>query len=180
MTELKMPALPYVAAEIQVRIEQFLAYEAELLDDRKFREWLSLFSSDTHYWMPIRSSRTPRERHLELTGPGALASFDETKADLEQRIRKIETGKAWAEEPPSRTRHCLSNVRVRMEDGLYAVRSNIVVFQSRAERDEYQFFGERFDVLQPADDTPEGFRIKSRKIVLDQTTLLAPSLSIFF
>lgn len=177
MTESTTP--PYVAEGVQIRIQQFLAYEAELLDDRKFREWLALFSDDTQYWMPIRSSRPPRERHLELGAPGTLASFDETKADLEQRIRKIETGKAWAEEPPSRTRHCLSNVRVRMQDGLYAVRSNMIVFQSRAERDEHWFVGERFDLLEE-DEGPAGFRIRSRKIVLDQTTLLAPSLSIFF
>ncbi len=180
MTDATMIAAPFVADSIQIRIQQFLAYEAELLDDRKFRDWLELFADDTHYWMPVRASRTPRERHLELSAPDGLATFDEFKADLEQRIRKIETGKAWAEEPPSRTRHCVSNVRVRLSEGMYAVRSNIIVFQSRAERDEHWFVGERFDVLQDADDAPLGLRIKSRKIVLDHTTLLAPSVSIFF
>lgn len=175
------PILPFVPAELQARIEQFLHYEAELLDERKFREWLDLFTEDTHYWVPIRTNRVPRERPRQISAPDELATFDESRADLEQRIRKLETGQAWAEEPPSRTRHMVTNVRVRPAgDGLHEVRCNVLVYQARGERDEHWFVCERHDLLEARADSPGGLAIKRRKVVLDHTTINAPSLSIFF
>lgn len=176
-----VPMLPFVSAEVQTRIEQFLYYEAELLDERKFRDWLQLFTEDTHYWMPLRTNRVPRERHRQISSLHELATFDETKADLDQRIRKLETGQAWAEEPPSRTRHVVSNVRVRPSgNGLYDVRCNVLVYQARSERDEHWFVCERHDILEETAGAAGGLAIKRRKVVLDHTTINAPSVSIFF
>ena len=39
--------------------------------------------------------------------------MDETKATLAGRIARLDTGMAWAEDPPSRTRHLVSNVEVK-------------------------------------------------------------------
>ena len=43
-----------------VRVEQFLYREARLLDERRFHEWLELFTEDVHYWMAGRRNRYPK------------------------------------------------------------------------------------------------------------------------
>lgn len=163
----------------QHRIEQFLYWEAELLDGHRFAEWLELFTDDTHYWLPTRTTRSIRERDLEVAGPDGAAFFDDDKRFLAGRVRRLTSGLSWSEEPPSRTRRLITNVRaVELSSGEFEVRSNFHVLRSRLERHQDGFFGERTDVLRLTPDAP-GFRIARRKIVLDTTTLLAPSLSVF-
>lgn len=172
--------LPELDLALNLRVQQFYNHEAEVLDDRRFRDWLSLFDESATYRMPIRRTVPPRERKLEFTGPDELSIFDETYQDLSQRIAKLETGKAWAEEPPSRTRHCVSNVRVRREDGNLAVRSNFIIFQGRFERDSHVYYGEKRDLLKDSNEGTYGLAIAQRLILLDHTTLEVPAVSIFF
>jgi 3-phenylpropionate/cinnamic acid dioxygenase small subunit len=163
----------------QHRIEQFLYLEAELLDDQRFQEWLELFSDDVHYWLPTRVTRTVRERSLEVAGPDGAAFFDDDKTFLRGRVRRLSSGQSWSEEPPSRTRRLITNIRpVELADGTFEVRANFHVLRSRAERHHDTFFGERTDLLRRIPEEP-GFQVARRKIVLDTTTLLAPSISIF-
>src|SRR5438105_10238824 len=103
-------------------VEQFLYREARLLDERRFREWLELFTDDVRYWMGARSNRYPRtskaisilspNRYVEddKTRDDELSIFDETKETLSGRVARLETGMAWAEDPPSRTRHLSTNI----------------------------------------------------------------------
>ncbi|GCD97774.1 aromatic-ring-hydroxylating dioxygenase subunit beta [Embleya hyalina] len=160
-------------------IERFLYLEAELLDDQKFEDWLELFDDDIHYWLPTRTTRTVRERDLEIAGPDGAAFFDDDKAFLTGRVRRLASGRSWSEEPPSRTRRLITNIRpTRLESGEFEVRVNFHVLRSRAERHHDTFFGERTDLLRRIPQEP-GFHIARRRIVLDTTTLLAPSISIF-
>ena len=46
--------------ELYYEIEQFLLDEADLLDERRFEEWLELMTDDVHYWMPTRANRLAR------------------------------------------------------------------------------------------------------------------------
>ena len=34
-------------------IEEFLYHEADLLDERRYEEWLELLTDDVRYWMPM-------------------------------------------------------------------------------------------------------------------------------
>ena len=164
-----------VKLELQHEIEQFLFTESRLLDDGAYREWLDLFADDAVYWMPARETRA--ERSDGLGKAGDLALFEDDKAFLEQRIERIESGLAHAEEPPSRTRHFVSNVEVSAcDDGRLDVRSNILVYQSRLERTESTYVGRREDTLCPVGG---GWKIARRMIALDQT-LLPRTISIFF
>ncbi|MGW3630310.1 aromatic-ring-hydroxylating dioxygenase subunit beta [Streptomyces sp. NPDC005122] len=170
------------SVELQHRVEQFLFAEAELLDDHRYQEWLTLFTEDAHYWIPTRMTRTIRERGQELAAPGTGAHAFDDHRQLAGRVRRVTSGIQWSEEPPSRTRRLLTNVRIdERADGTLDVRTNFWVYRSRLERHQDWFAGERFDVLRPQE---EGFgypyRIADRKIVFEQTTLLAPSVSIFF
>ncbi len=163
--------------ELQQEIEQFLYYEAWLLDEGRFYEWLDLFTDDARYWMPVRETTESRESMSPPEGVTALPLFDDDKSFLVTRVRRFDTGLAHAEQPPSRTRHLVSNVRIE-PDGADAVRvySSFLVLQTRFEISQSLFSGKREDSLRRVAD---GWRIAGRKIFLDQT-LLPRSISIFF
>jgi len=168
-----------VTVELQQEIEQFLYLEAALLDDGEFHDWLGLFAEDIHYWMPTRYNRTRRERDRDSSQPNEIAFFDEDLASLKMRVKRLDTGLAWAEDPPSRTRHLVTNVRIRPRDtnGEYDVVSNFLLYRTRLETDLNIFAGERQDVLRKM---AAGWRIARRKILLDQNVVLAKNLSVFF
>lgn len=170
-----------VTFELQHEVEQFLYAEADLLDDRLFDEWLALLADDIHYWMPVRANRLARELDREFSAAGEAAFFDENKAHLEQRVQRLHTGMAWAEDPPSRTRHFVTNVRIspRATDGELDVTSNFILYRTRLEREMDLFAGKRIDVLRRV-DSAFGWQIAKRTILLDQSTLLAKNLSSFF
>ncbi len=72
----------------------------------------ALIADDIHYWMPIRRTVTLSDIDREFTKPGDMAYFDDDRAMLEMRVKKLEAGSAWSEDPPSRSRHFVSNVRI--------------------------------------------------------------------
>jgi 3-phenylpropionate/cinnamic acid dioxygenase small subunit len=162
-----------------------------LLDERRFREWLALLTDDVRYWMPGRSTRYPkvskamvildpdRYREEELSRDDELAILDETKETLGRRIARLETGMAWAEDPPSRTRHIITNIEVEPGDTASELKvfSNCMVYRNRAETEHDFYVGARQDVLRYVDGA---WKIARRTIILDQTVLLAKNVSIFF
>ncbi len=163
---------------LQFEIEQFYYAEAALLDDRRFGDWLALFAEDAHYWMPIRRTMTSNELDREFTAPGAMAFFDDDRMMLAARVKKLATGYSWSEDPPSRTRHLVTNVRiVRDEEGELAVNTNFHLYRTRLNSEEDNWIGSRKDVLRR---TPEGLKIVTRHIFLEQTVLLSRNLSSFF
>jgi 3-phenylpropionate/cinnamic acid dioxygenase small subunit len=179
MTTVPATLASSVSPDLQQRIEQFVYAEAQLLDDHRFNEWIKLFTDDAHYWVPTRNTRTNRERDKEIAARGEGAHIDDDMVRMRGRVRRSTSGLAWSEEPPSRTRRLLTNVRVQQRDtGRLDVRLNFWVYRSRLERHQDWFVGERFDVLVP-DDGPYGYLIGDRKIVLDQATVLAPNMSVF-
>ena len=161
-------------------VEEFLYDEAELLDERRFREWLELFTDDARYWMPVRGNRlqVPGEVAGELSGRDGNFYFDDTKAALRIRVERLYTGAAWAEIPPSRTRHLISNVRIKRESGSeIEVHSNFLVYRTRLEHDRDLFVGTRADLLRRVNGR---WKIAARTIVLDQAILDAKNISVFF
>jgi biphenyl 2,3-dioxygenase subunit beta len=159
-------------------VEQFLFAEAALLDDRDHAAWLELFTDDAHYFMPIRRTRMARELDQEFTQSHEMAWFNDNKLHLAGRVAKLETGRSWAEDPPSRTRHLISNVRVVDDDGHeLTVHSNFHLYRTRLKSEEDSWIGSRHDVLRRTD---AGLRIAQRTIYLEQTVLLSQNLSSFF
>lgn len=168
---------------LRARVEDFYFREAALLDERRFDEWLDLIADDVHYWMPLRAYRRAGSAAAvmapakELSGTGDVSLFDESKETLAMRVARLKTGKAWAEEPPSRTRRLVANVTIApAADGELAAVSNIAVFQGRAHAESTVFYGQRSDLLRPVGD---GFLLHRRHIILDNE-LHAGNLSIFF
>jgi len=177
--------------EIIREVEQFLYREARLLDERRFHEWLQLLTDDIRYWMAGRINRYPKsskaiaildpDRYVEddLTKEGELAILDEDKTTLDARVRRLDTGMAWAEDPPSRTRHLISNIEVEPggTEAELKVYSNFIVYRSRAETEEDFYVGARHDVLRRICGA---WKIANRRIILDQNVLTAKNVSIFF
>lgn len=162
----------------QYEVEKFYTDEAALLDHHRYDEWVELFSEDTHYFMPIRRTMSRRELNKEFTKPGEMAYFDDNKLFLRMRVMKLATGTAWAEDPPSRTRHLITNVRiVGTEEDELTVETNFLLYRTRLKSEEDQWVGRREDVLRRKD---RGFEIARRYIYLDQTVLLSQNLSNFF
>lgn len=164
--------------ERQFKVEQFYYDEAALLDSRNYAEWIKLFTDDVHYWMPVRRTLTANELSKEFTQPGSIAFFDDDLGALQARVRKLDTGYSWAEDPPSRQRHIVTNIRVVRDDETeLEVESNFHLYRTRLNSEEDNWLGYRSDVLRKAG---EGYMISSRKIFLDQTVLLSRNLSNFF
>lgn len=172
--------------DVHFEVEQFYYHEADLLDSGRYVDWLDLLADDLDYWMPTRSNRLRRQQALSIAARGEAAFYDETKESLAWRIRRFDSGMAWAEDPPSRTRHLVTNIVVTHIDPEESpgftvddliVRSAFLVYRNRLEREENVFAGARTDVLRRVSD---GLQVVRRTILLDQNVLQAKNISTFF
>ena len=165
---------------LEREIERFLYREAELLDDRRFNDWIELVAEDIHYHMPVRRNVKFGQQHRENSSSDSEISwFDEGKRTLAGRVRQINTGLHWAEEPFSRVRHLISNIQVGQPQGdEVPVRSNFFVWTNRLHDEVNMFVGTRHDVLRRDPET--GWKIARRLILLDQNVLLSKVITTFF
>jgi len=164
-----------IIGQVKDEIEAFLMEEAELLDDGRLREWLDLCTDDIRYEVPVRVTR---ER---VSGRGIsreMAHWTDDWTALEMRVLRQETEYAWAEDPPSRTRHFITNIRLsagEAEDEI-AVRSNVLLFRSRGDSPDSDLLsGERHDVIRRVDGR---WRLARREVILDHSTLPTHNLPI--
>jgi 3-phenylpropionate/cinnamic acid dioxygenase small subunit len=155
---------------------EWLNDEAALLDSNRMREWLDLLHPDIDYRMPIRITRE-RPKGLGFSDEGY--HMYEDFQSLWVRVERLYGEYAWAEDPPSRTRRFVTNVRVWMADAdEYHVLSNLLIFRSRLEAIEYELIaGERQDLLVRRDG---GLKLRRRLVLLDHTTLATKNLALFF
>ncbi|HXQ54038.1 MAG TPA: 3-phenylpropionate/cinnamic acid dioxygenase subunit beta [Stellaceae bacterium] len=164
---------------LQVEVERFFSAESELLDERRFDEWLDLLHEDIRYWMPIARNMRFDRPETEYTRQGDEACwFDEGKDVLRKRVLQIQGGDHWAEEPRSRTTHLVANVRVEAaEGGDIAAKSRFVVSACRLDHDVDLFVGKRVDLLRREHGA---LKVLRRTIYLDQSVLLSRNLTTFF
>ncbi|MFF5979458.1 aromatic-ring-hydroxylating dioxygenase subunit beta [Streptomyces olindensis] len=157
-------------------ITQFLYREALALDERRFRDWLEMLTDDIRYEMPVRVTREGLA-DWELAPTSRI--LDEDRQTLEVRVRRLETDFAWAEQPPSRTRHFVTNVIVDATgtSDEYLVHSNVLIYRSRGadpDPDLYSLF--RKDVVRRGE---RGWLLAKRWAALDQSLVNAHNMSIF-
>ena len=177
-------------------VTEFLYREAALLDERRYADWLALLADDVRYWMPMRRNVKFGDSGREFTREGSdIAWFDEGKETLTRRVRQIETGIHWAEEPQSRISHLVSNVLVveatpappasQAQQGAaqeVTVQCRFLIYRNRVETETDILVGGREDILRRADGVHSagGWQIARRKIILDQNVLLSKNLTFFF
>ncbi|MGB0853476.1 MAG: aromatic-ring-hydroxylating dioxygenase subunit beta [Pikeienuella sp.] len=160
-------------------VTQFYYREARYLDDLEFDKWVTLLAPDLRYWMPIVSNRIGRDIGNELTRYGDLAHFEDDHESMSNRVKRLATGRAWAETPPGRTNHMISNVEIMGQTGdEVQVRSQFLIYRSHMETDQEMFSGTRKDTLRADDETT--WKVVDRAIILDHAVLTQKSLGIFF
>jgi 3-phenylpropionate/cinnamic acid dioxygenase small subunit len=171
------------AMALRFEIEEFLNYEAELVDERKYDEWLALFAADLQYRVPIvRNLAAPSIAGEYLQGELDVSWFDEGKDTLATRVAQIKTGVHWAEEPLSRTAHLITNIRVAAATPSAAdakqvdVNCKFLIYRNRNTDSEDTLIGRRSDSLRRSGDS---WLIYRRTLFLSQSVLLANSLSFF-
>jgi 3-phenylpropionate/cinnamic acid dioxygenase small subunit len=169
---------------LKQEIEAFLYQEAELLDERRYEEWLELLADDLRYWMPMRRNVRFGELEREFTREGLdINWFDEGKDTLTRRVQQILTGVHWAEEPLSRICHMISNIQLLhvrpavLEPVEVAVKCRFLIYRNRVETETDILVGKREDILRRMNGQ---WKITQRKVILDQNVLLAKNLTFFF
>jgi 3-phenylpropionate/cinnamic acid dioxygenase small subunit len=171
--------------EIKREIEEFLYDEANMLDERRFKDWLPTLAEDLRYFMPMEFNvKFGEHAQRELTKREEQMSwFNEGKWTLTKRVEQILTGVHWAEEPLSRVCRLVTNVQLSAIETNEAgelevdVSSRFLIYQNRCEYEQYYFVGDRLDRVRL---TNAGWQLASREIRLHQNVLLSKILSIFF
>ena len=154
---------------------QFLVEEAHLLDSADFEAWLGLMDPQIRYRMPVRVTAVKAADEADLQ---TMDHFDEDWYSLSKRVQRFQTDYAWTEDPQSRIRHHISNIRTFEGDGdELIVESAVLLYRSRGDRTAPSLLSAgRTDVLVP---TPHGMRLRSRDIQIDESVLRTQNLAIF-
>lgn len=164
-------------SETTFAVTDLLHREAALLDSGELERWLTLLTPDVSYRMPVRATRYGRGAEEFST---RSFHFDDDLYSLTMRVKRLQTRFAWAEDPPTRSRHMVTNVRVLDEDdatGELAVTSNVLLLRTRFDDGQTELLsGERRDRLRRVDGE---LRLAQRIVLLDQTTLAMSSITTF-
>ena len=170
--------LPYLL--LAQEVHEFLCAEADLLDERRYEEWLDLLTDDISYWVPMRRNVQFGHWDTENTRQGRdMNWFDEGKATLRLRIKQITSGVHWVEEPSPRVSRMISNVHAIQatpsleEPEEVSVKYRILIYRNRLEDSTDIFAGKREDMLRKVDGE---WKICKRTMLLDQSVLLAATM----
>ena len=170
-----VPSLPFDDPR-HLAAHRFLVEEAAILDAGEWDRWLALLSEDIRYVMPVRVT-TARETGYDERAD--MAHFDEDRYAVVKRVERLLTDHAWTEDPASRTRHLITNVRTfpRDEPATTSVESSLLLFRSRGDtRDAEYVCALRRDVLRPGSD---GYQLARRHITVEESVLRTQNLAVF-
>jgi 3-phenylpropionate/cinnamic acid dioxygenase small subunit len=98
------PVAAAVTTEVVRELEQLLYHQAELLDGKRWADYIELFADTGVYWMPVTPDQTEWE--------GSPSIFAEDKAMMEVRMGRVSHPTAWSQVPMWGTSHVVGNVVV--------------------------------------------------------------------
>lgn len=181
--ERKGRSLPF-SDERHLQAHRWLVEEAYVLDAQHYEDWLGLLSEDIHYVMPVRVTTALGAGYDSAPG---MAHFDENKYSLSRRVARFSTEHAWTEDPPSRLRHYVGNVRTfATEDPDHlVVDSAVLLYRSRGDvREAAVVSAGREDLLRRApggseDPDGPGWLLARRTILADDSVLRTQNLAVF-
>ena len=168
-----------VSLETHHEVTLFLYRDARLLDEERYREWLSTLTRDIHYWIPFRENRFRKDRRPEPTPETSSSLYNEDYEDLEDRVKRSETGLVWSDDPPPRFCRLVNNVEAfatARSDEL-AVLSNVSVYRNRRQDEEIWYNAKRRDLLRLVDGR---WLLARRHVFLSHHVLLDENLSVLF
>jgi 3-phenylpropionate/cinnamic acid dioxygenase small subunit len=166
-----------VRVELYLDVCQFLYREARTLDEQRFEDWLAMLTEDVVYEMPLTLTREKAEQ-ARVHDP-EMQYFAENIHSLRMRVARLGTEYAWAEDPPTRTRHLVLNVEVEPneDESEVVAHSAFLVYANRGVLGDWDtLVGRREDVLVRAD---QDWKIRRRVLYLDQAVLGNNSISVF-
>jgi benzoate/toluate 1,2-dioxygenase subunit beta len=84
---------------------EFIYLEARLADEARYADWLALWTDDGVYWVPatIDPAANPATH---------ISHIYDNRARIETRIRLLQTGLRYSQEPASRMRRLVSNIEI--------------------------------------------------------------------
>lgn len=146
----------------RAQVEDFLYYEAALLDQWKLMEWSDLFTETGRYLVPpLGNDRADYRDSLFIVA--------DDRFRLEQRAKRLLKRQAHVEYPHSTTRHMIGNVRIEgVEDEMVRASCNFVVYRSKREIVD-TFVGHSQYLLVPGGE--HGFLIQEKRVILDMDAL---------
>jgi len=163
------------ASQVERECGRFLNQEAELLDNWEFSNWLELLDRDLQYRIPVRITR---DKNSGKGFSNRAFFMDEDFSSMSMRVARLSSDYAWSENPRTRTRRMVSNIRVSVDGtGTLNVRSNVATFCYRGDAAvPLVLTYERHDVLKR---DGENLKLQNRLVLFDTTVLGLESLSIF-
>jgi benzoate/toluate 1,2-dioxygenase subunit beta len=140
--------------EVQHAVEQFLYRQADLLDSKKWQEYVDLFAADGVYWVPADPAHT--------TWDGMPAIFAEDKNLMAVRMKRVLHPDAWSQRPAWGTNHVVSNVTIDKvaKNGDVLARSRFHMMELR--RDDVRHFAGSY--THHLKRTKNGYRIKLQRV----------------
>jgi benzoate/toluate 1,2-dioxygenase subunit beta len=136
------------------QVRQFLYYEAQLMDEHRYDEWLALWAEGALYWVPSNRDEIDPKREVSLVYDDAVR--------LKLRIARLKSGFAHAQEPKSRMRRLISNVVIEEAEGEVVASSNFLLAELRRGKQDL-FAGRTTHRLRSHDGS---FKMKSKKVLL--------------
>ncbi|MEQ9642288.1 MAG: aromatic-ring-hydroxylating dioxygenase subunit beta [Alphaproteobacteria bacterium] len=143
-------------------VEDFLFYEAELLDEWRLDEWLTLFTEDANYYVPSTDVAP------DASADNNLFYIADDRYRLEARVARLNKRMAHSEYPRSKTRHLVSNVRIREReaDSLF-VTAAFITYRSKDDVTDAFVGSHRYRLVL----TDNGLKIREKRCVLDLSGL---------
>lgn len=142
--------------ELTARVADFLFLEAELLDERRYDDWLDLYSGEAIYWVPANDFDGDPARKVSIY-------YDDHRR-LKERVIRLKSPRFWAQNPPSRTARSVTNVRVSRDDADLLVSSKFMLMELR-HGISTSFAGSYRHRLA---ETAGGFHIRRKEVLLIQ------------
>lgn len=109
-----------MSEDLQAVARRVLFEEARALDEQRFDDWLALYADDAVFWVPAWTD----DGRLTADPETELSLIHCTRAQLAERVGRVEGGRSLASTPLPRTAHVISNVLADAAgEGRIAVRS---------------------------------------------------------
>ena len=141
-------------AELHGQLSCFLYRESELLDNFQLKEWQATCVDESiRYVVPLR--QTVMQEDGDGFSEDSHLQSDDWNA-LTMRIKRFDSRAAWSENPQTRIRHFVTNVRVGDKTELggnsknyeAVVKSNVLIYRSRGPSPDHDLLSaERIDTI---------------------------------
>jgi benzoate/toluate 1,2-dioxygenase subunit beta len=136
--------------------EAFLYLEARLADEHRYEDWASLWTDDAIYWLPSNDDDYDPRRHLSI--------IYDNRTRIQDRVDRLKSGKAWAQEPISKVCRLISNIETEFlaDKAVLQVRSNVTIGECR-KGVQTTYYARQIHYLRA---TQAGIRMSFKKVML--------------